>query len=350
MNIRTVILVMAAMILLGLVSSVQIDGSDGVTSLKASASGISNSGPGSWDSGGAVMQDDGEEGNGDEEEGNGDEETGGDDEAGGEDSEGDGEDAEGDEEESAEEDTTGGMSDVLGQPAEQAPDEENLNNALAGIADYEVTYDTSRTHAELTPPELRALDVEYAGDESPVAQRTQALSEFDLLGTLSQRYEVVEEEYAADTEQDFAPEDPEHTFNYFQPRADPFIIPSMIPDELRPELSGTGLDGAVDPEVLRQLYAAQYEANLRLIPIIVVGVMEAGPTRIVLFTISGLGYTISLDEGQSTCLWAPGFPPFSVRATHVAEDSVTLTLRGHYDYRCRYAATNSVNRTFHVNR
>ena len=68
MNIRTVILVMAAMILLGLVSSVQIDGSDGVTSLKASASGISNGVPGSWDSGGSVMQDDGES-DGDGEEG-----------------------------------------------------------------------------------------------------------------------------------------------------------------------------------------------------------------------------------------------------------------------------------------
>jgi hypothetical protein len=344
MNIRTAILVMAALILLGLVSSVQVDGSHGITSIKAMASGISDGPPASWNSGPSMMQDDGESGDNGDEEAGGDDQTGGDEEAGGD------EEGGGDEETPAEEETTGGMSDVLGQPVEEAADEEKLNNALAGIADYEVTYDTTKTREELTPQALRDLGVTYAGEESPVAQRTQALRDFDLLRTLGQRYEVVEDEYAADTEQDFAPEDPEHTFNYFQPRADPFIIPSLIPEELRPELSGTGLEGAVDPEVLRQLFAAQYEANLRLIPIIVVGVMEAGPTRIVLFTLPGLGYTISLDEGDNRCLFGGGMPPFSVTATRVSEDSVTLTLRGHYDYRCRYAATNPVQRTFHVNR
>lgn len=348
MNIRTVILILAVMILTGLVSGVQLDRADGITSLKALASETSDGPPASWNSGPEMMQDDGEAVDGDDDTDEGDEGEEGDEDA--DDEEGDEAEEDGEGDEAVEEETPGGMSDVLGQPAGQVDsDQQNLENALAGIEDYEVSYDTTLSREELTPRELRALGVTFAGEESPIAQRAEALREFDLIETLAGRYEVVEEEFAADPDMDFAPEDSDHTYNYFQPRGDPFVVPSLIPEELRPELAGTGLEGAVDPELLEKLRWAEYEANLRFIPIIVIGVMEAGPTRIVLFTIAGYGRTMSLNEGQSTCMYYPGMPPFSIRATHVAEDSVTLTLRGHFDWRCRYPATDPVPRTFHIN-
>ncbi len=324
--------------LLALVACMGCSHSGNSMGLQASA-GLGSGSP-SFHSPPALMQDDGEDA------------AGGDDESGdnGSDDEESGDDTEPSEEEPAEEEeepaASPSMSDVLAQAAGQPEENTNLQNALDGVADYEVTYDTSLSHAENTPPELRALGEEFAGEESEVARRTQALWDFDLIDVLEDRYTRVEEEYAADPEEDFAPEDPENTFNYFQPRGDPFVITDLIPDELRPELSGTGLDGAVDPELLDRLRWAQYEANLRLIPIIVVGVIEAGPTRGCIYTISGWPSTRWIEEGRSHCLsWGA---PFSITCSQVSEDRVVLTLRGHYDYRCNYAATNPVPRTFHV--
>jgi hypothetical protein len=244
---------------------------------------------------------------------------------------------------------TGGMSDVMVRPGAGQAIDKNLQDALDGVKDYEVTYDTTRSHAENTPPELRALGVTYAGEESPVAQRTAALDRLDLLDTLAGRYDVVEDQYAADPEKDFAPDEPDRTLNYYQPRGDPFIVPDDIPEELRPEMEGTGLEGAVDPELLEELFWATYEANLRHVPIIVVGVMQAGPYRGVIYTIAGWGGTRYLELGDQDCItgW---IAPFSITPSQISEDFVVLTLRGHYDRGCRYAATGPVVRTFHVPR
>jgi hypothetical protein len=242
--------------------------------------------------------------------------------------------------------TPGGMSDVMAQPMGAPAENTNLEDALAGIRDYEVTYDTSKTHAENTPAPLAALGVQYAGDESPVAQRTQALRQLDLLATLGDRYTVVEEEKAADPYRDFDEEDPDRTLNYFQPREDPFVIPYLIPDELRPELEGTGLDGAVDQDLLNELRRAQYTANLRLIPIIIVGTIEVGPRRMVMYSIYGMGSTNTIGVGETQCVG--GSPSFSITCSQASDTFVVFSLRGYYDRRCSYAATGAVMRTFHT--
>jgi hypothetical protein len=242
----------------------------------------------------------------------------------------------------------GGVSDASKAPAgaaTQAPTDPKVADALKGIRDYEVTYDTSKSHAENTPPELRALGVEYASPDDPVGKHTEAIKKLNLVSSLANRYDSATDKYGAKIDKDFAPEDTKHTFNYFQPRTDPFSIPDQIPDELRPAVTGSGLEGTVDPELLKQLQSARYETNLRFIPIIVIGVLMDGPYRGCIYTIAGTGYTSFIQEGSSQCLGM-----FSISASQVSEDYVVLTLVGTYGRGCQYAATNPVVRTFHVNR
>jgi hypothetical protein len=241
-----------------------------------------------------------------------------------------------------------GMSDVSGAPG-APPTDPNIADALAGIRDFEITsqyYDTSKSHADNTPPELRDLGVVYAGPESPVAQRTEALRNLNLVNALKDRYQLVEDAHAADPEKDFSPSDPSTTLNYFQPRTDPFSIPDLIPDELRPKTAGAGLEGSVDPELLNQLLAAQFEAGLRYIPIVVTGVLETGPYHGAIISLYGSGQTIFMQEGGSPRC----FGRFSIQCAQASEDFVVLYLVGYSGRRCSGEATGRVVRTFHVSR
>jgi len=350
MKLRTFVLIITTILMLGLASTISLANTG--TPDNPLGNGIS-SGSDSWSGNGSLMQDDGEEpadnedgDDGDDGEGSDDEEASGDEGTGEEGSEEEPAEDESGDEEAPEEEPAPGMSDVMAQPM-GAPAEEdpNLQDALAGIRDYDVPYNTSISHAENTPQVLRDLDVEFAGDESLVAARTQALWNLNLLDTLSDRYAQVEEQYAADPYRDFDQES-DRTLNYFQPREDPFVITSLIPDELRPELEGTGLDGAVDPELLEQLFWAQYTANLRLIPIIIVGTIEVGPRRMVMYTIYGWGSTSTISVGETQCV--PYSPSFSITCSQASETFVVFSLRGYYDRRCRQAATGTVMRTFHT--
>jgi hypothetical protein len=238
-----------------------------------------------------------------------------------------------------------GSSDVTTSPAGPAVKDPKIQDALDGVRDYEVSYDTSKSHAELTPPELTELGVTYAGEESPVAQRTKALETLNLVTTLADRYKIVSDEFSAKTDEDFSPDDPETTLNYFQPREDPFSIPDLIPKELQPEVEGTGLEGTVDPDLLDQLLSAQYTANLRFIPISIVGVMENGPYRGCIYTIGGGGQSIFIQEGDTQCMGN-----YSINAAQISEDYVVFILTGYYGRGCRYPATSGVVRSFHIRR
>lgn len=312
MNIRTIILIIAALVILGAGASVVLATGNGD---RSSPDGI-------------LMQDSG-------------------DEASGGDSEG-GDDASGDEgstdESGAETEPVVGepvtqppVGDILAGGVDDAEKEQNIQDALAGIRDYEVSYKTSLSREELTPPELKALDgTIYAGEESSVAARTKLLNELDILGVLSNRYEKVEEEFGAKAEEDFDEEDPDKTLNYYQPRGDPFVITDWIPEELRPKMEGTGLDGAVDPELLEELFWANFQAQLRLVDIYIIGTMESGPNKICMFTIFGIPRSFTIMEGESTYF---GF--FRIDCVQVSEDFVVFILS---------AGDASVTRTFHVRR
>ncbi len=325
MNIRTLFIIIIALFFVCVSAGIAV-----------ATSADDNGSPSSWSSDNSQMQEEGDENpDGDDTEGD--------------DTEGD--EAEGDEEESSEEeiseeepveeetpsaDEVAGMSDVLADQAAGAGVDTNLEDALAGIKDYEVTYITSISHAENTPPELDALGVEYAGEDSPVARRTQAIEALDLLATLANRYQIVEDEFAADPDEDLLPEDPDRFLNYFEPRFDPFVITDLIPEELRPEMEGTGLDGAVDPDLLEELYWANYTALLRTIPIRIVGVIEAGPNRGCLYILAGWPQSVWIEEGQTQNLGS-----FSVHCAQVSEDFVVFILM---------AGSSSVTRTFHVSK
>jgi hypothetical protein len=239
-----------------------------------------------------------------------------------------------------------GSSDVTAAPGAATTIDPKIKDALAGVRDYEVTYDTSKSRDELTPPELKDLGVTYAGEESPVAKRTEALRNLDLVTTLADRYKIVSDEFSAKTDKDFSPDNPDTTLNYYQPRTDPFSIPDSIPRELRPQVEGTGLEGTVDPDLLDQLISAQYTANLRYIPISIVGVMENGPYRGCIYTIGGGGRSMFIQEGDTPQCWGN----FSVYAAQISEDYVVFILTGYYDRRCNYPATNGVVRSFHIRR
>lgn len=327
MNIRTIILIIAALIVFGI----------GATMVAAQGSP-----DGSSD--GIVMQeenpDDGESGDstedGDADEGDAEEGT---------DDEGDSEESTDDEavedEVPADDETPagdemppGGMDIILDMPV-LSTNEQNIQDALSGTRDYEVSYNGSLSRQELTPPELKALDVTYAGEESPIASQTQLLNDLDMLVILSDRYQKVEDEFGATVEEDFD-EESDRTLNYYQPRGDPFVITDLIPDELRPEMEGTGLDGAVDPDLLEELYWANYQAQLRLVPIYIIGTMEAGPNKICMFMIGGLNRSFTIQQGQSL-----NFGYFTLYCSQISEDFVVFVLR---------AGSASVTRTFHVRR
>jgi len=214
----------------------------------------------------------------------------------------------------------------------------NLQNALAGYADYDVSknYDTSLTHAENTPAELRALGVTYAEIDDPTSeagQRALALQGFDLVNILRDRYQKVEDAYASSPETDFAPDDPDRTLNYMEPRFDPFIITDLIPDELKTTAEGTGLEGTVDPDLLRLLGDALVEANLRIIPISVIGTIKIGERSACMYSIYGMSSTIW--EGETQGWWG-----FGISCNHISENFVVFTL---------YSGSATVVRTFHVN-
>jgi hypothetical protein len=233
-----------------------------------------------------------------------------------------------------------GMGDFLATPGMEAPTvDTNLQDALGGYADYEVSYDTSVSHADNTPSELRALGEEYLERTDPASEAGKvalALADFDLLAVLENRYEKVEDEYAADPDEDFAPDDPDRDLNYFQPRFDPFVLTHLIPEELRPEMEGTGLDGAVDPELLEQLGEAVTEANLRWIPIQVIGTIQVGPMRACMYSLAGMRTrTIAVGDRPHN------YGSFSIGCSQVSEDFVVLVLR---------SGSALVYRTFHISR
>jgi len=238
-----------------------------------------------------------------------------------------------------------GSSDVTAAPGAAATTDPKIKDALNGVRDYEVTYDANKSRDELTPPELKDLGVTYAGEESPVAKRTEALRGLNLVTTLADRYKIVSDEFSAQSDKDFSPDDPDTTLNYYQPRLDPFSIPDSIPRELQPQVEGTGLEGTVDPDLLDQLISAQYTANLRYIPISIVGVMENGPYRGCIYTIGGGGQSMFIQEGDTQCLGN-----FSVTASQISEDYVVFILTGYYDRGCNYPATSGVVRSFHIRR
>lgn len=254
---------------------------------------------------------------------------------------------EGTEDASSEESSEGdGMGDFLvTQGMEALTVDTNLQNALAGYNDYEVGYDTTISHADNTPSELRDLDVVYLernDPESDAGRVALALADFDLLAVLNNRYEKVEGEYAADADEDFAPDDPDRDLNYFQYRFDPFVRTNLIPEELRPEMEGTGLDGAVDPELLRQLQAAIAEANLRYIDIQVFGVIVVGSMRAAMYKIDTPwgSITRTIEEGDRP--WQRHYYyGYSIGCSQVSEDFVVFVLR---------SGGALVYRTFHISR
>ncbi|MCK4720159.1 hypothetical protein KAU08_05850, partial [bacterium] len=94
----------------------------------------------------------------------------------------DGDDSDSDDEEPAEEEGTEeapseetpegvGMGDFLATSGMEAPTvDTNLQDALGGYADYEVQYDTTVSHADNTPSELRALGEEYLERTDPASE------------------------------------------------------------------------------------------------------------------------------------------------------------------------------------
>jgi hypothetical protein len=236
---------------------------------------------------------------------------------------------------------TAGSKDSTAGGAPAAPTDPKIADAMIGIRDYEVTYDKTKSHAENTPSDLKSLGVTYAGPESAVAKRTEALKTLNLKNTLKDRYKSVEEKHAADSKKDFSPKDDKTTLNYFQMRSDPFSIPDAIPEELRPAYQGAGLEGEVDPELLKQLENATITANLRWIPIAIVGTMQNGPYRVCFYTFVGSGVTYTIEQGQ-TQSWGLAGIPVSIYASQISEDYVVLVLSG--------PDGTPVVRTFHVSR
>ena len=165
-----------------------------------------------------------------------------------------------------------------------------------------------------------------------VGELNQLLEAIDLLKVNEQKYEHAKDFLTAEAEG--------------MSRGDPLFIPDQVPEELRPLIPGEGISGAMDEE-LENLFYAQVEANLRIIPINIIGVMEQGGARTAIGYIGGNKFTIS--QGQIVYMRYSGWYFLGMTGTLVTEDLVILSL-GLYQYNgySMTLRTDLVPRSFHI--
>ncbi len=129
-------------------------------------------------------------------------------------------------------------------------------------------------------------------------------------------------------------------------RGDPLFIPDAVPEELRPLIPGEGIEGSID-EALYDLFTSQVEANLRIIPIHIVGVMEYGGSKMAIGTMAGRKFQVA--QGDTRYMGYGGWLALGVTGTYVSEDLVILSLALYsYSGYGLERVTDMVPRSFHI--
>lgn len=243
----------------------------------------------------------------------------------------------------------------VARPLQQdAPDdEETSSDDTDEAAEEEVTEEEST--------EEEAAEEEPAEEESTRPERKEQPSYYNQLGTFSFPYNDASEgqvgalnemltaiDILTVNEQKY-----EHAEAYLTAeaeglsRGDPLFIPEAVPDELRPLIAGEGISGALDQELL-ELFRSSVQADLRSIPMWIIGVMEQGGTKIAIGTISGT-MKFKVGQGQQIRMWYSGWYALGITGTLISEDLVILNLvLLQFNGRSFTAITDPVPRSFHV--
>jgi len=170
-------------------------------------------------------------------------------------------------------------------------------------------------------------------NEGQVGALNEMLAAIDILTVNEQKYEHAEAYLTAEAEG--------------LSRGDPLFIPEAVPDELRPLISGEGISGALDQELL-ELFRSSVQADLRSIPMWIIGVMEQGGKKTAIGTIGG-SMKFKVSQGEEIRMWYSGWYVLGITGARISEDLVILNLRLlQYNGRSFSAVTDPVPRSFHV--
>ncbi len=170
-------------------------------------------------------------------------------------------------------------------------------------------------------------------NEGQVGALNEMLTAIDILTVNEQKYEHAEAYLTAEAEG--------------LSRGDPLFIPEAVPDELRPLIAGEGIKGALDQELL-DLFRSSIQADLRSIPMWIIGVMEQGGQKTAIGTIYG-SMKFKVSQGQEIRMWYSGWYALGITGARISEDLVILNLRLlQYNGRSFSAVTDPVPRSFHV--
>jgi hypothetical protein len=193
------------------------------------------------------------------------------------------------------------------------------------------------THKEKTPAKFKNLGefrFDYLNPEdSQIGIVNQMIEAIDILSVNEKKYEYAEG-FLTPEEEGLS-------------RGDPLFVPEAVPDELRPLFDGEGFGGSIDDE-LRNILQSQIQADLRTIPIHIIGIMEQGSKRV---AIGRLYYTqgFRVSEGGETYFWYSGSYLLGLYGAMISEDLVVLNLTLY-----RWSpwglnpVTDPVPRSFHV--
>jgi hypothetical protein len=224
---------------------------------------------------------------------------------------------------------------------EAAEDEESTGGDEEEAAEEEPAEedDSGLTHKEKTPAKFKhqlgpGFNFEYLNpDESTVGALNEMIKAIDILTVNEKKYEQAKAYLTEEVEG--------------LSRGDPLFIPEAVPDELRPLIPGEGISGAIDEE-LRKIFESQVEADLRLIPINIIGIMEQGGSRLAIGTI-WYSRSFKVSQGQEIRFWYSGWYVLGITGTLITEDLVVLSLRIlQFTGRGFRAVTDYVPRSFHI--
>jgi hypothetical protein len=240
-------------------------------------------------------------------------------------------------EEASEEEGSGEAAEEEEQPAEEeeAEEEEPAEEEEAAEEEEDVS---GLTHKERTPAKYENLGGGFSfkynnPEESQIGMLNEMIDAIEILTVNEKKYEHAEG-YLTEEMPGLS-------------RGDPLFIPEAVPDELRPLIPGEGISGAMDDE-LRELFESQIEADLRTIPIQIIGIMEQGNSRTAIGVIYG-ALKFQVKEGSEIRMWYSGWYALGITGTLVSEDLVVLSLRLlRFTGRGFTPVTDPVPRSFHI--
>ncbi len=225
-----------------------------------------------------------------------------------------------------------------GSAEEETATEEKAGEEKADEKEAAEEWPEGTSHHDKTPAKFENLGDNFGfsylnPDESQIGKVNELIKAIEILTVNEMKYDYAEGFLTPEAEG--------------LSRGDPLFIPEAVPDELRPLFEGEGIGGSVDDE-LQSILESQIQADLRVIPINIIGIMEQGGRRV---AIGRLNYSqgFRVAEGETTYFWYSGSYVIGLTGVMITEDLVILNLQLYQwsPWGVR-AVTDPVPRSFHI--